>query len=248
MRVAVTGGSGVLGCALRDIRPRWLYTSRADNHDIRTYAGVSAVIRHCPEVVLHAAALTDHAHPNAAEIIETNIIGTQRLAESCKRYGIPLIYTSTHYVYAGEYGGYDELARPRPIGAYAMSKWAGERAVMALLPTDSLVVRGSWYTRETRLDHWARKGALVDAWCSREPVADAARKIVALVEAGVRGVVNIGGERRSFRDILVDEGYTSVAATRAEVNATWGLPYPFPADTSVNTAKFDALGLDWKGV
>ena len=78
--------------------------------------------------------------------------------------------------------------------------------------------------------------------------------LVALVEAGVRGVVNIGGKRRSFRDILVDEGYvgfreierkdlrSSAEGERSE------LAYPFPADTSVNTAKFEALGLDWRNV
>ena len=245
LRVAVTGGNGVLGHAMRAIRPDWMYLGRSEC-DVRYFSDVRrTLLATRPDVVMHAAALTDHQHPNAAEIIETNICGTQNVAEACRALDIPLVYTSTHYVYAGRTGNYAESDEPEPIGAYAWSKLAGEQWVRTLLPHDSLIVRGSWYTRETRLDRWAERGALTDAWCSREPVEAAARKIVALVEAGVRGVCNIGGPRRTFMEILHDEGYMDFPRlTRAQLDAsTITFPYPFPADVSVNTAKFDALGL-----
>lgn len=247
MRVAVTGGSGVLGTALRDVRPRWNYLSRHEC-DVRDQESVFRALRDiAPEIVVHTAALTDHQHPNLSEVIETNIVGTESVAWLCKMLDIPIVYTSTHYVYEGASGNYSEADKPWPIGAYAWSKLAGEDWIRVLNPKTSLVVRGSWYTRETRLDHWARRGALVDAWCSREPVADAARKIVALVEAGLRGVVNIGGARRSFADIMVDEGYQNFPlARRADIDGR--IPYIFPVDTSVDTAKFDSLGLDWRAV
>lgn len=251
LRVAVTGGNGVLGTALRDVRPRWNYLGR-DDCDIRNGIGVLQVFDECrPHFVLHTAALTDHQHPNAADVIETNIIGTGYVVQACRELNIPIVYTSTHYVYEGVRGAYSENDFAKPIGAYAQSKLAGEQWVGTTLPETSLVVRGSWYTRETRLDHWARRGALVDAWCSREPVADAARKIVALVEAGVRGVVNIGGPRRSFAQILRDEGYSGfpvLERQRFDSALEARAPYPFPADTSVSTVKFDGLGLDWRGV
>jgi dTDP-4-dehydrorhamnose reductase len=247
LRVAITGGSGVLGTALRDIRPRWDYLSRADC-DVRDRSGVyAALVRWRPDVVLHAAALTDHQHPNAAEVIETNIVGTQHVVRACRALGLPLVYVSTHYVYEGTTGGYVEDCAPKPIGAYAWSKYAAENVVRSAMPRNSLVVRGSWYTRETRLRHWAQRGALVDAYCSREPVAVSARKIAALIEAEVLGVVNIGGLRRSFAQILCDEGYDDFPVyERADFDAKGVAPYAFPADTSVSTAKFDALGLAWR--
>ena len=247
LRVVVTGGNGVLGRAIALVRPQWATLSRAQL-DVRNAAQVLSVLRDLhPDVVVHAAALTDHQHPDAAEVIATNVIGTQNVADVCNRLNIPLVYTSTHYVYEGVTGNYDENAIPRPIGAYAMSKLAGERAVASTLPYAHLIVRGSWYTRETRLDRWAKRGALINAYCSRESAAQAARKLIALVEAGVRGAVNIGGPRRSFSAILLDEGYSGFQQiSRAMLDFDRRYPPPpylFPIDVSVSTAKFDALRL-----
>ena len=248
LRVAVTGGNGVLGRALRAVRPDWMYLNRAECNVCNVGTAWHTFKGLHPDVVVHAAALTDHQHPNAAEVIETNICGTQIVAAICEILHIPLVYTSTHYVYEGTRGNYSETDAPHPIGAYAWSKLAGENAVLSLLDEDNyLIVRGSWYTRETRLDHWAKRGALTDAWCSREPVMQSAHKIIALIEAGVRGVVNIGGPRRTFMEILHDEGYMDFPRiTRADIDdmtRDLALPYAFPADVSVNTEKFDALGL-----
>lgn len=254
MRVAVTGGHGTLGRALQALRPDWAYWSRI-HCDVRSEASIGYALDAAqPDVVVHAAALTDHQHPNAAEIIETNVVGTQRLALECRLRGVKLVYLSTHYVYPGTDGNYNEESTPRPIGAYAWSKYAGEEAVWAQ-PGESLVIRGSWYDYHTRLRHWLQRGALVDAWVSREPVADAARKIAALVDANACGTYNIGGARRTFAQILRDEGYADFPEitreqldydTRPTNTTPFMRPeYPFPRDVSVDTAKFDALQLAW---
>ena len=242
MNIAVTGGDGVLGRALRDFLPDARYLSRAEC-DVRSFDSVSRALEGV-DTVIHAAAITDHQHPNAAELIETNVIGTRHVAEMCLAYGIRCVYLSTHYVYPGfgVAGGYKEWHATKPIGAYAWSKLAGEYAVEGL--SNVLVVRGSWYTHATRVAHWLRNGALTDAWCSREPVEDAARKIAALAVSDVRGVVNIGGPRRSFHEIArAMTGGDVRETTRAELEHALSLPYGFPVDCSVSTAKFDALGL-----
>lgn len=250
MRVAVTGGSGVLGTALRAVRPEWHYLSRAEC-DVRNVGSVyQALTALAPDVVLHAAALTDHQHPNAAVVIDVNIEGTRRVAQAARFVGARLAYVSTHYVYEGRVGNALETNVPRPIGAYAASKLAGEGWVREVSKESALIVRGSWYTRASRLDRWAQRYAFTDAWCSREPAEQAARKIVTLIEAGVSGIVNIGGARRTFEQILLDEGYTGFGTRpRAASGALVGdAPYAFPADTSVSTAKFDALELAWRDV
>lgn len=238
-RIVVTGGDGVLGHALRDYLSA-SYLAHAEC-DVRYPAHVREVLnRLVPDVVVHAAALTDHAHPNAAEVIETNICGTEHVTRWCRAAGARLVYLSTHYVYPGDApeGGYREHDATHPIGAYAWSKLVGER--FAELVPNRLIVRGSWYTYATRIARWLECGVLTDAWTNREPVESAARKIAALVRAGVQGTVNIGGARRTFADIVRDDGYDAPNVryiTRADAAPA------FPRDSSVNTAKFDALKL-----
>ena len=233
MAVVVTGGDGTIGQALRAFLPSdTIYLSRHD-FDVRERRWDDRWLE--ADAVIHAGALTDHQHPNAAQIIETNIIGTQHVAELCRMTGRRLVYLSTHYVYPGETGHYRESDLPRPIGTYAWSKFAGE-AWAATVP-DHCIIRGSWYTYATRLAAWARNGAVVDAWCSREPATSAARKIARLTSMEVRGVINIGGPRRTFAEIAADEGVDAPGIARAQLRG----PYPFPADSSVNTEKYDSL-------
>ena len=242
MNIAVTGGSGVLARALRAFLPDATYLSR-EECDVRDYRSIAHACKYA-DVVIHAAALTDHQCPDADAMIETNIVGTENVARNCTVFDRRLVYLSTHYVYAGVRGNYDEYDDLRPIGAYAWSKLAGEHWVEQLTP-DALIVRGSWYTHATRVARWLRNGALTDAWCSREPVESAARKIAALARSDVRGVVNIGGPRRSFHEIArAMTGGDVRETTRAELEHALSLPYGFPVDCSVSTAKFDALGLD----
>lgn len=236
LRIAVTGGNGVMGRALCAYLPDAVYLTR-HNCDVRNERQARAALRLArPDVVIHAAALTDHAHPNAADIIETNVIGTQHVAEACRELGARLVYLSTHYVYEGAIGDYREDAVPKPIGAYAMSKLAGEYATQRA--HDTLVVRGSWYTYETRLKHWLARGVIADAWVSRESASDAARKIARLALSNALGTFNIGRPRRTFRHIIEDECPNEKYVIAKRINA--GTPYAFPADVSVNTDKFDA--------
>lgn len=242
MNIVVTGGSGALATALREFLPdaRYLTRKECDVRDtfdlLNGYEALEAA-----DTILHAAALTDHQHPDGGAIIETNVFGTENVARFAAAHSKRLVYLSTHYVYPGILGDYKETDRPRPIGTYAWAKLAGERWVEQLCP-DALIVRGSWYTMR-KVALWARQGALWDAYHSREPVASAARKIALLIQSGVNGIVNIGGPRRTFEDVAVEMfGDTLVhRTTRREYNEAGKSPYKFPRDCSVSTEKFDAL-------
>lgn len=243
--IVVTGGDGTLARALREFLPDATYLSR-EACDVRDANSVFTALDDCsPHIVIHAAALTDHQHPNAGELMATNVLGTAQVAHWCRGIGARLVYLSSHYVYAGRSGSYRESEIPEPIGAYAWSKYLGEcwlEDILGDMPW--CIVRGSWYTYRTRVAHWRRNGALTDAFCSREPVESAARKIAALARSDVRGVVNIGGPRRSFHEIAREVCGNDVREiTRAELEHALSLPYAFPRDCSVSTAKFDALGL-----
>lgn len=234
-RIVVTGGDGVMGRALREWLPGATYLG-SNILNVCVPESVDDILSDLnPTVVIHAAALTNHQHPELAKVIETNIYGTHNVAEFCELAQIRLVYLSTHYVYPGAKGNYAEDDWCVPIGAYAWSKYVGEK--FAKRPTDHAIIRGSWYTPETRLDHWAHKGALTDAWCSREPAREAAHKIATIACSDVQGMINIGGPRRTFAEILYDEGYQHFpTTTRAQMIK---LPYTFPRDVSVDTTRFD---------
>lgn len=255
MTIAVTGGDGTIGRALREFLPDARYLSRRDC-DITNDRQLAEVFGTLEpgSTVIHAAAVTDHQHPDAGQVIETNVIGTERVARYCRAFGMKLVYLSTHYVYPGETGDYRETDETRPIGAYAWSKLAGEG--WARLPDEWLIIRGSWYTPE-KVQDWARKGALVDARCNRETPRKAASKITNLILHGATGIYNIGGERRTFADIVEDNGIQDYRRNTRSAIKGFGLrklsqesggfealpppPYPFPADSSVNVDKYRTL-------
>lgn len=228
--IAVTGSSGVMGTMLKAFLPDdTLYCSRKDWDVTREPPRLPEDVN----CVIHLAALTDHQHPNAAEIIETNILGTQRVARYCRAMSLRMVYLSSSYVYAGETGNYRETDECRPIGAYAWSKYAGEG--WASTVPNHLIIRGSWYS-EDKLAKMAH-GALRDAWHSRERPRAAAEKIAFLTMKGASGIYNIAGPRRTFYDLVFAEGILPKGAVRKDLK----LPYPFPVDTSLNTDKYDAF-------
>jgi dTDP-4-dehydrorhamnose reductase len=233
--IVVTGGNGQMGRALRDHLPNAVYLGR-EELDVTDEGSVFAAFdKYLPSTVIHLAAITDHQCPDIGKLIHTNIIGTQYLAKYAEPCGVKMVYLSTHYVYPGERGGYQEGDLEKPIGSYAWTKFAGEQATNRLI--GRLIIRGSWYTKE-KLELWKKHGAL-DAFCSREPIAEAAKKIATLVKENAVGTYNIGGERRTFYQISKDEGYDPQPVTRE--NSRYPFSYPFPCDSSVNTDKYDAF-------
>lgn len=236
MRILVTGGNGQMATALKPLLPDATYLGR-DKLDVTQWGQVGGEfwdIR--PDVVLHTAAITNHQCPDIPKLIETNIIGTQLVSQYANAVGAKLVYLSTHYVYPGEKGSYSETEDCRPIGNYAWTKYAGEQAVKAK-GKNHLIIRGSWYTRE-KLKLW-RSGAPTDAYTNREYITDAAEKIAKLVMSDITGIVNIGGQRQSFYDLVEGEGHGPIAIYRNDLTAR--LPYEFPADSSVDTSKYESL-------
>lgn len=233
--IAVTGGSGVTGTMLKAFLPDdTRYCTRREWDVTKEPPSLPAEV----DTVLHCAALTDHQHPNASEVIETNIVGTMKVARYCRALNLRMVYLSSSYVYAGETGNYRETDECRPIGAYAWSKYAGEGWVSTV--PNHLIIRGSWYS-EDKLAKMAH-GALRDAWHSRERPRSAAEKIAFLTTKGASGIYNIAGPKRTFYDLVFAEGILPRGITRAELNPR--LSYPFPVDTSLNTEKYDAFVRD----
>ena len=96
-----------------------------------------------PDVVVHAAALTDvdgcEGDPDRA--FRVNALGTRHVAEAAGRAGAHLLYVSTDYVFDGaSHRPYVEWDRPNPLSVYGRSKLGGELEC----PPGATIVRTSW--------------------------------------------------------------------------------------------------------
>ena len=102
-----------------------------------------------PDAVVHCAAWTavDAAEEEEKKpkVIAINAMGTQYIAEACKKIDCKLVYISTDYVFNGE--GTEpwdaDCKEYAPLNVYGMSKLLGEKAVSETL-SKYFIVRIAW--------------------------------------------------------------------------------------------------------
>jgi dTDP-4-dehydrorhamnose reductase len=85
-----------------------------------------------PVFVVNAAAYTavDRAESESEAAFALNRDAAGRIAEACRRHGLPLVHVSTDYVFDGTKAGpYEEGDAVAPVSVYGASKAAGEDAV-----------------------------------------------------------------------------------------------------------------------
>lgn len=84
-----------------------------------------------PSVIVNAAAATnvDWCEVHREEAWKTNVVGVENLAEAARKVGARIIHVSTDYVFDGQHGPYDELAKPNPLSYYGKAKLAGENVL-----------------------------------------------------------------------------------------------------------------------
>lgn len=151
MRALVTGTGGQLGQEIVAL------LSATDHHQILAadhkaldIADRERVLQACgewrPEVVINAAAFTavDDCETQMDQAWAVNCLGPRNLAEGARLVGAHLVHISTDYVFDGTLPRpYTEWDQPNPLSVYGLSKLAGEREVLGLLP-GAAVVRTSW--------------------------------------------------------------------------------------------------------
>jgi dTDP-4-dehydrorhamnose reductase len=148
-KVAIFGSLGQLGVELvRDFNSRgWVIREwdRGDG-DITDYDLVERCLgEYNPDVVVNAAAhnQVDVAESEPLAAYEANALGVRNLALVCRQLDASLVHFSTDYVFDGQAGRlYTEEDKPHPLGAYAVSKLAGELYVQAYLEK-ALIIRTS---------------------------------------------------------------------------------------------------------
>jgi len=212
VRVFVAGSAGQLGSALvRVLGDSVAWAGGREALDVRdAHAVLRAVWAARPDVVINATAYNkvDAAEAETAEALAVNAAGPRHLAQAAREAGALLVHVSTDYVFDGaKRTPYEEDDAPHPLSAYGVSKLAGELMVAAsgapfLLVRTSAVFaaggsRGKGGSFVERILARARAGeplrVVDDQVLAPTYAPDLAAAIVALVEAGARGLFHVSG-------------------------------------------------------
>lgn len=156
MQILITGASGLLGINLAlELSRQHTVFGVINRRSLRTDAftvleadllapGVPerVIDQTQPDWVIHCAALADvdvcETEPELARRLNTGL--PKILAGYVARGGARLIHVSTDAVFDGWRGDYGEEDEPSPVGVYARTKLAGERAVQEANP-EAIIAR-----------------------------------------------------------------------------------------------------------
>ncbi len=230
--VLLTGGSGLLGTNLLRLAP-WMQAPGHSAFDLVRPETMAAYFKdHRVDTVLHAAAFAKPplAETQPMDALEANITGTAHLVRLCHEAKARLVYISTDYVFKGDRGNYREDDELLPQNRYAWSKLGGECAVKMYART--LIIRTSFC--EPVFPH---PKAFVDQYTSRDSVTVIAPLILDLaLDGDLLGIVHVGTERKTVRELALKLGATEVGELRRnEVGLN------LPQDTSLDISKLESI-------
>lgn len=272
MRVFVAGSEGQLGSALvRLLKDRVAWSGGREALDVRDAEAVADAVRAArPDVVINATAYNkvDAAETETALALAVNAGGPRHLARAAREAGALMVHVSTDYVFDGTKGApYEEEDPPHPLSAYGVSKLAGEMMVAAsgapfLIVRTSAVFasggsRGKGGSFVERILARGRAGeplrVVDDQVLSPTYAPDLAAAIVALVEAGARGLFHVTGTGATSW-----HAFAVAALRRAGVDAKvqavksrdYAAPAARPAYSVLSNRRYLSLGLpalrDWE--
>jgi len=265
MRILVTGATGLLGPYLMTAFSKLGDVVGVSTMDYNLTAERSVktmMMDHFPNVVVHAAALTDVEEcglkPYAATV--SNCGMTENLVThmpaDCR-----FIYISTDMVYSGIGPHKEHSKSENPINMYGMSKFMGEFA--AAKAPNHLIVRTNMYGKALSV----RKSSLVDFLLGRLKNGDPfqvftdslftplwtktlAEKLVVMAKSQKVGTFNLGAatgmSKAKFAMLLANEMGLSAQGMRPVESASLPNRVPRPLDTRMDITRTDAafgLGL-----
>lgn len=152
LKVMVTGASGQLGSAIRDLSADYPNASfdflSKDRLSITDEWALNEYLKkNKPDWCINTAAYTlvDKAEAEKEQAFSVNGIAVGTLAGLCKKNGTKFIHISTDYVFDGKGScPYKEDDPIHPINTYGASKAEGERLVREQYPEGSWIIRTSW--------------------------------------------------------------------------------------------------------
>jgi len=227
LKLLITGASGLFGYRFAELALKEgfeVYSGYSEHlvnvghpfklNVINSESMMNTFSRVRPDIVVHAAALTDVDLCERDKVLayRTNVNGTRNIVEACRRFSAYLVYISTDFVFQGDRGMYKEDDMCNPINYYGYSKLEGEKLVRSS-GLDNLVARASviYGSRPARgkvnFALWAleklRKEetipVLVDQFVSPTLNSSLAEMVVEAVSRWFSGVYHMAGATRISR-------------------------------------------------
>ncbi|MGA3025325.1 MAG: dTDP-4-dehydrorhamnose reductase [Bryobacteraceae bacterium] len=263
----VFGSAGQLGVELmRVFRGRGYQVQGFDRDviDICDAAAVEAVLAQAdPALVINAAAynMVDVAEREPAAAFQANALAVRNVAMACRQVDAQLVHYSTDYVFDGTAGRpYTEQDKPHPLGAYAVSKYAGELYAEAYLESPLIVrtsglfgpgglhtARGNFIELMLRLAGGSQPIRVVEDHVASPAYAPAlAERTAQLVERNAVGVFHVGGGRpiswfEFARLIFRVAGVSPVLRSTSE--REYRTEAKRPKFSALSNAKMEAFGI-----
>jgi dTDP-4-dehydrorhamnose reductase len=200
-------GNGRVLPTTRVARSGWLQLDLAELSS-ETQAA-SLLGEHPLDMVLCVGGMThvDGCESEPELAYRVNARGPGVLAGYARQRGLPFVYFSTEYIFAGRRespGPYTEDAPPQPLNVYGRTKWMGEREVLGAHP-EALVVRTTVvygpddrqknyiYSLMRNLSAGVPMSVPEDQISTPTYNRDLAQATLGLVEAGASGIFHVCG-------------------------------------------------------
>ncbi|WP_417697047.1 dTDP-4-dehydrorhamnose reductase [Psychromonas sp.] len=150
MKVLITGKGGQLAWELEKLAPQGiqLLSCSVEELDITNAEQVNQTITQFqPDVVINAAAYTavDKAESDTETAYAVNDLGSEYIANACKKVSAKLIHVSTDFVFDGtKTTPYQTNDITNPINVYGASKLAGDIKINEILREQATIIRTAW--------------------------------------------------------------------------------------------------------
>jgi dTDP-4-dehydrorhamnose reductase len=213
-RVLILGSGGQLGVELVRVAREASHDVIALNRsglDITSAEAVEEKLASAdPDLVINSAAynMVDVAEQEPLAAYQVNALAVRHIAVACRQMDARLVHFSTDYVFDGMAGRpYTESDPVRPLGAYAVSKLAGEHYAQAYLdqilvvrvsgvfgPGGVRTARSNFVELMLRLAAGSKEIRVVEDHVASPAYAPAiAARTFEAVSRGVTGVLHLGG-------------------------------------------------------
>jgi dTDP-4-dehydrorhamnose reductase len=269
LKLLITGASGLYGSKLAELASARSYEVYSGYSRDQPVYGISlqfdvsdknrvekAIKKINPEVVVHAAALTnvDNCEMNKELAWKINVEGTRNIAEAAKKSYAFLIYVSTDYVFNGETGQYKETDKPDPINYYGFTKLKAEELVKNLIDKYCIartsVIYGStpaigkvnfalWILDKLKKNERAK--VVTDQWNSPTLNTNMAEMTLEIIERKLTGIFHLSGETRisryDFAKQIAEKFNLDSSLITPTTRAEFSWAAKRPKDSSLDTAK-----------
>ena len=266
-KAIVFGGRGQLGTELaRVFAERGYDVKQYDRSAIDVTDAVAVentIAAEMPSVVINATAynMVDVAEREPEAAYAGNALAVRNLALACRQADARLVHFSTDYVFDGMAGRpYTEDDRPHPLGAYGVSKLAGEMYALAYLDRPLIIrtcgvygpgglrtARGNFVETMLRLAQRREPVRVVEDYVASPTYApELAERTADMVDSALAGIYHAGGGTPiswfEFAKIIFEEAGLS-PELRSTTEREHRTPARRPRYSALSNAKMESSGI-----